>query len=97
MALTYEQSATLMGDLTFRSRVKVAVITYARYITDEPASTAAHSTRVRWSQQTLINPDNAVDQVTPTAVMDVAVQQNGSAITDQALQGAVENSVNKLL
>lgn len=97
MALTYEQSATLMSDQTFRSRVKVAVITYARYITDEPSNTTAHSTRVRWAQQTFINPDNSVDQVTPTTVMDAAVQQDGSAITDQGLQGAVENSVNKLL
>lgn len=97
MALSYEQSATLMTDATFRSRVKIAAITYARYITDEPSNTAGHSTRVRWAQQTLINPDGTVEQVTPTTVMDAAVQQDGSAITDQGLQGAVENSVNKLL
>lgn len=97
MALTYGQSAALMSDVTFRSRVKVACLTYARYITDEPANTAAHSTRVRWAQQTLTNPDGAVEQVTPTTVMDGAVQQDGSAIDDPGLQSAVENSVNKLL
>lgn len=97
MALTYEQSATLMSDTTFRSRVKVACLTYARYITDEASTTPAHSTRVRWAQQTLMNPDGAVEQVTPTTVMDAAVQAAGSAITDPGLQSAVENSVNKLL
>jgi hypothetical protein len=97
MALSYEQSAALMTDATFRSRIKVAVITYARYITDEASTTPAHSTRVRWAQQTLTSPDMSVEQVTPTTVMDAAVQQDGSAITDPGLQSAVENSVNKLL
>lgn len=97
MVLTYEQSAALMTDEAFRSRIKVACITYARYISDEPSNTPAHATRIRWSQQTLTSPDVSVTQVTPTTVMDAAVQQDGSAITDQGLQGAVENSVNKLL
>lgn len=97
MTLTYEQSSELMNDATFRGRVKVACITYARYITDEPSNTPGHSTRIKWAQQTLINPEVAVTQVTPTVVMDSAVQQDGSTITDPALQGAVENSVNKLL
>lgn len=96
-ALTYEQSAELMKDPVFQGRVKVACLTYARYITDEPANTAAHSTRTKWAQQTLVVPDSAVAQVTPTTVMDSNVQAAGAAITDTALQTAVETSVNKLL
>lgn len=96
-ALTYEESASLMADLAFRGRVKVACITYARFIGDEAADVPAHSTRVKWSQATLLNPDFAAAQVTPTTVMDPAVQQAGSAITDAALQGSVETSVNKIL
>src|SRR5262245_51303173 len=103
MALTYDQSADLMKDPEFFGRVKVACITYARYITDEASTTPAHSTRVKWAQQALLVPDSAASQVIPTCVMDVAVQDAGvdaegqSQVTDLALQGAVENSVNKLL
>lgn len=97
MALSYEQSAELMKDPVFQGRVKVACITYARYITDEASSTPAHSTRIRWAQQTLVVPDSAVAQVTPTVVMDGVVQGAGAAVTDEALQGAVETAVNKLL
>lgn len=97
MALTYEQSSELMNDMVFRGRVKVGCITYARYITDEPANTPAHSTRIRWAQQTMSMPDASAGQVTPTVVMDSAVQDVGAAITDEALQSAVENSVNKML
>lgn len=97
MTLTYEQSAALMRDDVFIGRIKVGCITYARYITDEAPSTPAHSTRVRWAQNALLNPDAAAQQVTPTVVMDSAVQVDGAAVTDTALQGAVENAVNKLI
>jgi hypothetical protein len=103
MALTYDQSADLMKDPDFFGRVKVGCLTYARYITDEPATTPAHSTRIKWAQQALLVPDSAASQVIPTCVMDTAVQDAGvdaeghSLITDAALQGAVETSINKLL
>lgn len=103
MALTYDETAKLMQDATFRGRVSVACVNFARYITDEPANTPAHSTRIRWAQQTLQGPEVAVNQVIPTVVTDTAVQDAGldadgtSAITDEALQGAVETAVNKLL
>jgi len=97
MALTYEQSAELMENAVFRGRVKVGCITYARYITDEAPTTPAHSTRTRWAQQTLVAPEATVNQVTPTVVMDGAVQADGAEITDANLQVAVETSVNKLL
>jgi len=97
MALTYEQSADLMNDPVFRGRVKVACLKYATYINDEPANTPAHSTRIRWAQQTMSMPDASAGQVTPTVVMDGAVQADGAAITDAELQSAVENSINKML
>ena len=103
MALTYEETAKLMTDAVFRGRVSVACINFARYITDEAPTTPAHSTRIKWAQQTLQVPDVAVNQVIPTVVTDAAVQDAGldsegtSAITDPALQSAVETAVNKLL
>lgn len=103
MALTYKESADLMRNVIFVGRVKVACITYARYIMDEGASTPAHSTRIRWAQQTLISPDGSAGTVTPTVVMDAAVQaatidtDGDSAIDDPGLQSATENAVNKML
>jgi hypothetical protein len=98
MALTYQETADLMKDAVFRGRVGVACVNYARYITDEAATVPAHSTRYRWAQQTLIMPETAVSQVIPTVVTDSAVQDaGGAAITDPALQSAVETAINKLL
>jgi len=97
MAMTYEETAALMKDPVFRDRVGIACVNYARYITDEAASTPAHNTRYRWATQTMQSPEVAVNQVIPTVVTDNAVQDAGAAITDEALQSAVETAVNKLL
>jgi len=97
MALTYEQSAELMNDMIFVGRIKVACLTYANYIIGEAANVPAHNTRIKWAQQTFTMPDASATQATPIVVMDVAVQADGAAITDTALQSAVENAVNKML
>lgn len=97
MTLSYDESAALMADAAFRGRVKVACLKFSTYITDEAPNTPAHSTRIKWAQATMVNPDGAAAAVTPTTVMDGAVQQDGAAITDAALQSAVENSINKML
>ena len=95
--MTYEESAQLMTDITMRGRVKVAVIKYADSIINEPTSASGHNTRLRWAQQTFIQPDQVAAQVQPPTVMDAAVQSAGAAVTDPALQGAVESVVNKML
>jgi hypothetical protein len=97
MALTYEETFALIGDAVFRGRVSVACVHYADYITTETPTTPAHSTRYKWAQNTLVAPDIAVSQVINTVVNDTAVQADGAAITDAALQSVVETSVNKLL
>ena len=97
MSLTYTQSADLMNDPVFRGRVKVACLKYATFIFDEAPTVPAHSSRIRWAQNTMNMPDSAAATVTPPTVMDVAVQTDGDAITDTALQSAVEGVVNKLL
>lgn len=97
MPLDYAQSAALMANQAFRDRIKIACLKYATYIVDEPANTAAHSTRIRWAQQTMLAPDSAANTVTPTVVMDGQVQAEGDAISDVNLQTAVETSINKLL
>lgn len=97
MALTYEETYALMKDEPFRGRVTVAATKFATYITDEAPTTPAHPTRYKWAQQTLITPEVTTTQLLPTVVWDAAVQADGTAITDTALQGAVENAVQKLI
>jgi hypothetical protein len=97
MALDYATTADLMKDEAFIGRVQVACLQYATYIYEEPTSTPAHSTRVRWCQQTMASPVTSAVQVMPAVVIDPAVQEAGAAITDDALQAAVETAVNKML
>jgi hypothetical protein len=97
MALTYEASAALMTDAAFRGRVKVACLKFADYILNEGAAVPAHNARVRWANSTFQNAEQVAYQVQPPTVMDAAVQDAGAAITDAALQSAVEGVVNKLI
>lgn len=97
MALSYEASAALMKDPTFVDRVKVACLKFADYILSEATTTPAHNTRVRWAQTATTAPDSIAQSLTPPVVMDGAVQQDGAAITDAALQTTVETVVNKLM
>jgi hypothetical protein len=95
--MTYEESAALMVDATFRGRVKVSVLKYADSIMNEPTTETAHNTRVRWAQQAMQQPDMTAANLQPPVVMDGAVQLAGPEITDTALQGSVEAVVNKMM
>jgi len=97
MALTYEQTSDLMKDPVFRGRVAVACLKFAAYITGEQPDVPAHPTRYKWAQQTLVAPDVAAGTIVPTVVWDPSVQADGAAITDAALQSAVEGAVQKLI
>jgi hypothetical protein len=97
MALTYTQSSDLMKDPSFIGRIKVACLKYAAYILDEPSNVPAHSSRVRWAQETNINSERVAMGLAPSVVMDGQVQTDGAAISDAALQTAVETTVNKML
>jgi len=97
MALSYDQSQTLMRDPSFIGRVKVACLKYASFIIDEAPSVAAHNTRYRWAQNTLVDADAVAMKATPAVVMDAQVQTDGSAITDANLQTSVETTLNKML
>jgi len=96
--MTYEETFNLTKDQVFRGRVSVACVHFANYIVDEPSTTPAHSTRIKWAQNTLIAPDVAVQNCIATVVNDDKVQEaGGAAVTDPDLQTAVETSINKLL
>ena len=101
--MTYDESSNLMNDIQFRGRIKVACLSFATYIMNEPVSQPGHSSRLRWAQQTGQMPEQAAMQVQPLVVMDGAVQQAGidengkSMIADPALQSSVESVVNKII
>lgn len=95
--LTYDQSAQLMTDYTFRGRVKTACLKFAMSITNEASNAPAHTSRMRWAQQCYQQPDIVAGQVQPPTVMDPNVQTTGSAIDDDTLQGAVEAVANQLI
>src|SRR5262245_6613466 len=97
MAITYDQSSALMKDAVFVGRVKVACLKFANFIIDEAPTTAAHNTRYKWAQNTLIDSDAVATKVAPNVVMDPAVQTSGAAITDAALQTATETAIQDLL
>jgi len=95
--MTYAESSELMQNSEFRGRCKVAVLKYADSIMIEATSTPAHQTRQKWAVQTFQAPDMVAAQVQPPVVMDPAIQQDGAAVSDAALQGAVEAVINKLM
>lgn len=97
MALTYSQSAALMTDTDFRGRVQVACLKYAGSIQNELPTVSAHNARLRWANSCFQNASMTAQQVQPPTVMDPVVQDAGSQVTDDALQGAVETTVNKLI
>jgi hypothetical protein len=97
MALTLQQSGELMVDPAFRMRVKPCCVKYADYILNEAPSVPAHNARIRWANSCFANPEETAFKVQPPTVMDAAVQDAGAAITDVALQAAVEGVVNKML
>jgi hypothetical protein len=97
MALSYDDSATLMRDPSFVNRIKVACLKYADYITNEGPGVTAHWSRLRWAQSVVQAPDAVALNLAPIVVMDGSVQQDGAAITDAALQSALEGAVNKTM
>jgi len=95
MPMTYEESSALMSDPAFRGKVKVAMLRYTDTILIEPDSTMGHTSRVRWAQQAMQQPDQWVNQIQPNVVMDPAIQASGAAATDVEIQGATEAVINK--
>ena len=90
MALTYADSSTLMNDMNFRGRIKVAMLKFSTAIMNEPTATPAHNSRYKWAQQAMGQPDQWAATLQPSVVMDPNVQSAGSTIDDATLQGAVE-------
>jgi hypothetical protein len=95
MAMTDIESAALMRDADFRSRVQVAALTLATTIQNEPANTPAHNARLRWAQLCFTNSDGVAATITPSVVMHPATQDQGKDITQSTLLFAVQETAEK--
>lgn len=95
--LTYADSAALMVNDAFIQRIKVACLNYSVFIYNEAITVQGHPSRLRWAQGTMQTPDAVAGSIAPSVVMDPNVQAAGSAITDAALQTAVEATINKIV
>lgn len=96
MALTQDESATLMNDFTFRGRVKVCIITYAQYLREQTASPLRGS-QATWCAQAQGQPDAMAAQLTPLVVLNPNVQAAGGAVTDIDLQAATQAVVDEMV
>jgi len=92
--MTFEESATLINDPTFRGRVKVAALVYAQYLSLQPNNS---SRRSDWIFNTLRAPDIATQTLTPSVVINPNVQQEGASVTDPNLQAAVQMAADTLM
>ena len=95
--MTYTESNALMNDMEFRGRIKVAALKYADSIMNEGNAVAAHNSRMKWAQTCITQPDMMAANLQPPVCMDAAIQTDGADVTDAALQGAVETTVNRML
>ena len=86
-----------MHDPVFVGRIKVACLNFAAYIYNEAPATPGHTSRLRWSSNTMAGPEGAANAVAPMVTMDPNVQAQGADISDPDLQTAVENAVNKII
>jgi hypothetical protein len=93
--MTYTESAALMNDVELRNRIKVAALKYADALLNQPLTTEAINTKRNWATNCERQPDQVAMTLQPSVVMDSAVQDAGAGVSDVALQGAVETTVNR--
>jgi hypothetical protein len=84
-----------MNDIDMRNRIKVAALKYADVILNRPLDTAGVNGQRTWAKNCVQMPDTVAQQLQPAVVMDGAVQTAGKDVTDAALQGAVETTINR--
>jgi hypothetical protein len=95
--MTYLEAAALARDPEFQGRVKVAALRYAAAALAEAPGTPAHIARYRWALAVIDQPDYRAQQLAPLVAIIPAVDSAGAAVTDAALQTAVEAVVERTL
>lgn len=93
--MTLLESSELMNDVDLRNRIKVAALKYADTILNREISAAGINGQRAWAQRCQQQPDVTAAQLQPSVVMDSALQSAGKDVTDEALQGAVETTINR--
>lgn len=84
-----------MNDQVLKGKVKVSMLRYCDTILIEPDSTMGHTSRVRWAQQAMQQPEMWVNQLYPNVVLDPAIQDTGADTLDPQIQAATEAVINK--
>lgn len=107
MALDYNQSAQLRGNVVFMGRIGTAALKWASYVlgNDKTDVTSAQVRRqLAYAQEIYNNTIVKAQQLQPAVVQDNAVQNAGidpdsgnSTISDDALQQAVEGVIGKVI
>src|SRR5262245_17205614 len=82
-----------VGDTSTRSRVMVAVAKYARFLAGGGQAGASQG-RLQWATAALADARGHADQIMWAVVGDPGYLAAGEAITDAALQAALEAAVN---
>ena len=75
-------------------RCTAVVANYALYILGEAGNTANHVNRIGWAREAIRSPGSVGESVSWYVLNQPDFINNGSSITDAALQGAVEAAVN---
>lgn len=94
MALTFTESAALMNDPDFRGRVKVAALNYAQFLS---LQTGNNNSKMKWIQQTQLQPDMTATILVPPTVMNPNVQAGGATVSDADLQAAVQATADMIM
>jgi hypothetical protein len=93
--MTLLELSDLATDITMRNRIKMASLKYADVLANRPLDTPGINGQRSTAKTIQQNPDQYAMQIQPTVVMDSAVQSAGANVTDEALQAAVETSINR--
>lgn len=95
---SYIELYQLRDDATFQRRVEFARFYLANYIRNEDPQTPNHESRYAWALNCLNGQlSMPVAQVALLACLDPAVRQDGAAVTDAALQTAVEYLIDVMI
>ena len=93
--MNYEESAQLMNDPVFRSRIKVAALDYANNILAQSPTPPASN--LRWAANVFQSPDQWAATLSNPVVMDPTIQTVGASASDLQILGAVQAVANKLI
>lgn len=96
--ITYTEGYDLLSDRVFADRVRYAILRTAAFILIENTQTPDHLARTDWASKVFAEKiQMPLRQMLMYVITDAAVAQDGSAVSDAALQGAVDANVSRFI